>query len=190
MGHKDHTPEKGAADGIATLDGSILVPTTQLPVMVGDTGSGGVKGAVPAPASGDATKFLRGDGTFAAAGVGGSNALPFSWAQIQTTSGTYLAVGAFVFHGTATLGVPTAITLVAGMAQAAMSGSFRVQDLTNALTIAEITGNTDLYPSIIDMGTLSNLSAGQAIWEFQIKRDTGNGSAKKVIASALSVLLP
>lgn len=34
--------------------------------MVGDTGSGGTKGAVPAPTTGDATKFLKGDGTWAA----------------------------------------------------------------------------------------------------------------------------
>ena len=32
-----------------------------LPVMVGDTGAGGTRGAVPAPAIGDAAKFLRGD---------------------------------------------------------------------------------------------------------------------------------
>jgi len=38
---------------------------TILPAFTGDSGSGGVKGLVPAPASGDATKFLRGDGVFA-----------------------------------------------------------------------------------------------------------------------------
>jgi len=42
----------------------------RLPVMVGDSGSGGTRGAVPAPATGDATKFLRGDGTWAAGGTG------------------------------------------------------------------------------------------------------------------------
>lgn len=36
-----------------------------LPNMVGDSGSGGSKGLVPAPSSGDSTKFLRGDGTWA-----------------------------------------------------------------------------------------------------------------------------
>lgn len=38
------------------------------PVMVGDTGSGGKAGNVPAPAAGDAAanKFLKADGTFAA----------------------------------------------------------------------------------------------------------------------------
>lgn len=38
--------------------------TALLNSMVGDSGSGGLKGLVPAPVIGDATKFLRGDGTF------------------------------------------------------------------------------------------------------------------------------
>tara|TARA_R100001530_G_scaffold65796_2_gene47128 strand:- start:7937 stop:8992 length:1056 start_codon:yes stop_codon:yes gene_type:complete len=38
--------------------------------MVGDSGSGGTKGAVPAPTTGDATKFLKGDGTWATATAG------------------------------------------------------------------------------------------------------------------------
>lgn len=44
--------------------------TALLNAMVGDSGSGGTKGLVPAPATGDATKFLKGDGTWATAGGG------------------------------------------------------------------------------------------------------------------------
>ena len=62
---------KAAANGYASLDSGTLVPAAQLPVMVGDTGSGGTKGAAPAPAAGDAaaSKFLKADGTWAR-GVG------------------------------------------------------------------------------------------------------------------------
>jgi hypothetical protein len=42
-----------------------------LDAFVGDAGSGGTKGLVPAPASGDATKFLRGDGSFVTIPGGG-----------------------------------------------------------------------------------------------------------------------
>ena len=38
--------------------------TATLDAMVGDSGAGGTKGLVPAPATGDATKFLKGDGTW------------------------------------------------------------------------------------------------------------------------------
>jgi hypothetical protein len=37
---------------------------------VGDSGSGGVKGIVPAPAAGDSAKYLKGDGTWATGGGG------------------------------------------------------------------------------------------------------------------------
>lgn len=53
----------GGAGDVETL--SATQATSILNNMVGDAGSGGTKGLVPAPASGDALKNLRGDGTFA-----------------------------------------------------------------------------------------------------------------------------
>ncbi len=49
--------------------------TADLPAFTGDSGSGGVKGLVPAPASGDAAagKFLRADGSFAVPAGGGAS---------------------------------------------------------------------------------------------------------------------
>ncbi len=60
--------------------GGAAVPTFRTLVaadyvtMVGDSGAGGVKGAVPAPAAGDAAanKFLKADGTWSAVTTGGS----------------------------------------------------------------------------------------------------------------------
>jgi hypothetical protein len=52
--------------GVAT-DSTASAATAALDAMVGDTGAGGTKGLVPAPASGDAAalKFLKADGTWA-----------------------------------------------------------------------------------------------------------------------------
>ena len=47
--------------------------TALLNTFVGDSGSGGTKGLVPAPATGDATKVLRGDATWVAPPAGGSD---------------------------------------------------------------------------------------------------------------------
>jgi hypothetical protein len=47
------------------LDLTATQLTAELNVVVGDSGSGGVKGLAPATASGDAGKFLRGDATWA-----------------------------------------------------------------------------------------------------------------------------
>lgn len=66
-----------AASGVnlTALNGSNVasgtVAAARLGLMTGDGGSGGAKGAVPAPATGDATKFLRGDGTWADAATSG-----------------------------------------------------------------------------------------------------------------------
>lgn len=68
----------GAANSFQTSSGtapqwsSASAATALLSVMVGDSGSGGTKGLVPAPAAGDAAagKFLKADGTWTAAGGG------------------------------------------------------------------------------------------------------------------------
>lgn len=76
---------KGRAVSAGTGDPTDLTATQAtaiLNAMVGDSGSGGTKGLVPAPASGDATKFLRGDATFATAGT------PVDY-QAFTSSGTW-----------------------------------------------------------------------------------------------------
>lgn len=65
---------KGRAAGAGTGDPQDLTATQAtaiLDVMVGDSGSGGTKGLVPAPAAGDANKLLQGDGTWVAAPSGG-----------------------------------------------------------------------------------------------------------------------
>jgi hypothetical protein len=51
--------------------------TKALSVVVGDSGSGGTKGLVPAPGAGDAAanKFLKADGTFAVPATGGSGGI-------------------------------------------------------------------------------------------------------------------
>ena len=66
---------KGRAAGAGTGAPTDLTPaqaTAVLDAMVGDSGSGGTKGLVPAPAAGDAaaSKFLKADGTWAAPGGG------------------------------------------------------------------------------------------------------------------------
>lgn len=62
---------KGRAAGAGTGDATDLTATQAtaiLDAMVGDSGSGGTKGLVPAPASGDSGKVLSGAGTWIAAG--------------------------------------------------------------------------------------------------------------------------
>lgn len=50
---------------------SAAAQTALLSAFVGDSGSGGLKGLVPAPLAGDAAKYLKGDGTWASTPVDG-----------------------------------------------------------------------------------------------------------------------
>lgn len=64
--------------------------TADLAVFVGDSGSGGAKGLVPAPATGDSTKFLRGDGAWTAIPGGGDALVANPLSQFAATTSLQL----------------------------------------------------------------------------------------------------
>ncbi len=77
--------------------GNASQATAALNAFTGDAGSGGVKGLVPTPVAGDASKFLRGDGSFVTIPGGGDmlsstydpggvGADIFAWASPKTRS--------------------------------------------------------------------------------------------------------
>jgi hypothetical protein len=80
----------------------------------------------------------------------------------------YKIIGQSIWGGSILSGVPSAIKANAYVDGAADLGAIKLYDATNALTIAEITGitATDL-DSILDLGVLSNISTGEAVWEWQ-----------------------
>lgn len=63
-----------------------------VPVMVGDSGSGGVKGLVPAPGSGDAAanKFLKADGTWAVVSSGLSAAMKINGTGVSADKQVFI----------------------------------------------------------------------------------------------------
>lgn len=92
--------------------------TATLPACVGDAGSGGTKGLVPAPVTGDATKFLRGDCTFVTISGGGDALTTNPLSQFAATTSAQLrgvlsdesGTGVDYFQG-GDLGTPSAGTL-------------------------------------------------------------------------------
>jgi hypothetical protein len=65
--------------------------TADLIPCVGDAGSGGSKGLVPAPVTGDATKFLRGDCTFQSIPGGGDALVANPLSQFASTTSAQFA---------------------------------------------------------------------------------------------------
>lgn len=80
------TTIKGNNTGASATPADLTVSQVAaiLPAFTGDSGSGGVKGLVPPPAIGDASKYLKGDGTW---GIGGGGSSP------TTTRGDIIARG-------------------------------------------------------------------------------------------------
>jgi hypothetical protein len=95
--------------------------TADLIVAVGDAGAGGTKGLVPAPATGDATKFLRGDMTYQTV----------SGAGTVTTSGSPASGNLTTFSGA------TAITNGDLSGDVTTSGTLVTTIATNAVTNAK-----------------------------------------------------
>lgn len=104
----------------------------------------------------------------------------------SSNNGTWEKLGgAFEFGGTDRWGEPSAITAVAFMNGALTSYDLRIQDITNGQTIAQMLGLTNTVVAIVDLGTMSSLPAGGAVWEVQGQR-TGTGT-KHMYLEALSV---
>lgn len=100
----------------------------------------------------------------------------------QSSSDTYEVMGCLIFRGTTTLGTPSAIKAVAWVTSG-VTGGIRVYDVTNSQVICENASITNSGKAIISLGSLSNLPAGESLWEVQTKRVSGGGSDKVYTAS-------
>lgn len=126
--------------------------TALLNVMVGDSGSGGTKGLVPAPAINDSVKFLKGDGTWSNVNsissittAGGSTVLTATSNNIQRFTGT----------STQTLVLPNATTLDNGvqyLIQNESTGAITV-NMNGGSTLTTVTASTDILITLADNST-------------------------------------
>ncbi len=104
--------------------------------------------------------------------IGGNTAPQFS-----TSSTSYVVATVFRFAGTTALGTPTAMKAIGFKDASPTSWDVQIFDATNANIIATKTGNTGTASELVDVGTLSNLPTGAAIFEVQLKRTGGTGGS-------------
>lgn len=92
-----------------------------------------------------------------------------------TASATYTSEARFLWGGSTLLGTP--VKIYSNSWQIAGSGNVRIYDLTNSLVIAESASITSTSSgNIVDLGTISNISAGQAVWKIEHKGDGANAN--------------
>ena len=111
------------------------------------------------------------------------NLISLSFGMSSFTDNTsYTTLSVFIFPGSTSFDI-SAAKVVSRMDSGPTSYDIRIQDITNALTVA--TANfTNLLDEINDMGTLSNLPVAESIFEIQIKRNGGSGGNQIYLRSA------
>jgi hypothetical protein len=112
----------------------------------------------------------------------GSGTATSPWVEIG--SGGNTVVARFVFRGSIVLGVPTSIKALVE-SDIGVTTQITIYDLTNANQIAQAS-STATVPTILDLGTLANVSTGEAIVEIQVERVVGTGANRAKIG-ALSI---
>jgi len=93
---------------------------------------------------------------------------------VTTSSSTYDVMSKFRFAGTDKLGTAIKIYVNAWRVSGAGTVDVRIFDATNVIAIAELTGITStLDTNLVDLGVLSALPTGAAVFEIQGRRVGG-----------------
>ena len=117
-------------------------------------------------------------------GAGGKNDISFSYATTAgdyteiASTGSYTMIDSFIFRGSDALGTPSIVKALVS-STVADQHQWRIYDKTNSLQICEGNATDFSTKTIADLGSLSNISTGIAIWELQIKEvPSSNGKAR------------
>jgi len=133
---------KQTTSGAAVSVGAIV--PADLPTMVGDSGSGGTQGAVPAPALGDAAagKFLKADGSWSVPSSSTNWAAPGSLGSTTPNSGAFTTLTASGSVGIGTTAPAANLHVsVAGGASLGLSNSSGTTDGKNWFLGSNSSGN-------------------------------------------------
>ena len=139
--------------------------TAALDAFVGDSGSGGTKGLVPAPASGDAAanKFLKANGTWEAPSGGGG--LTVGTTTIASGTNTRVlfnnsgVVGEYAITGTGNVAMSASPTFTGTVAGAAFTASSTITQTSTSATAFTSGANGATNPTFtIDNSTASQVS--------------------------------
>lgn len=111
----------------------------------------------------------------------------YPFTKVVTGDTSYFSAHTFLFHGSDMVGVPASIFALCGIIDSGAFLDVRIYDVTNLQTIAEKTGITDFYPTVHDLGAISNVPAAQAVWEVQLLSENTPGPDGDVAVASLTM---
>lgn len=175
------------ASGVVSSQ-SYATLTGNLSNMVGDSGSGGAKGLVPAPSTGDASKFLKGDGTWAALPSSGDVTGPASSTD-NALARFDLTTGKIIQNSVATLsdaGVLSGLTgLTTSGTTTLSSGLSGVVKASSGVLSASSIVNADVSASAaLALSKLATVTASRVL----VSNASGAISASSVTSTTLGYL--
>jgi hypothetical protein len=104
----------------------------------------------------------------------------------SSKNSSYKTMGRIIYLGTKRVGPISHIEAIAYMDDGVTSYDIRVVDKgNNSAVVAEVTGLTNTDDKIIDLGTISNLSATKTRFDIQIRVVDGGSSKKGRLDSIL-----
>ena len=179
LGDDDHT-QYALADGTRAFTGDV---TLDQDLFV--TGSGVITGDVRTDG------VFRGDGSGLTNIPTGTTDVELSWAidgapALSTSNAAYTTMARFVYEGSIDVGTPIVMKIIAATPDAT-SYDLRIFDVTNTLTIAEVTGQVNTTPVVVDLGTISNIPTGAAVFEVQLLRTGTGGQTAEVSAFSMEL---
>ena len=185
---------KGRAFGTGTgdpVDLSSTQATAILNALVGDSGSGGTKGLVPAPAAGDAAanKYLRANGLWATV-TGGTAAPGGSTTQVQFNDAGVMGGDAGLTYAKAT----DILTVVGGLGTTPLNAtqltSGTVPDARFPATLPAISGaNLTNLPAVADNAITNAKLADVATSTIKGRVAAGSGDPTDLSATQVTALL-
>jgi hypothetical protein len=102
--------------------------------------------------------------------------------NFNITSTTFQNASYVPFPGTSVYGgiPPSSIIVIIGTSDDLTTAQIRVLDLTNVTTIASATTSTFATDAVnlFNLGTISNVPASSAVWQFQVRRESGAGTVR------------
>jgi hypothetical protein len=140
--------------------------------------------------------FVCSDATSSAA-VWGSSVCPtgvkdqlfeYSWSDgtfpsLSFKSVTFVIAAQFRFSGSDVAGTPTKMNTVSWSPAGGTQGCVRIWDTTNSKLICQLDGIDNQFPEPLDLGTISNIPTGAAVFEVQVRQLDGG---KNINISSIS----